>query len=173
MTEPVFARDYEALAAEADDAVRRREDSFPALVAEHRITRQAADDEIRIWRAIAAEWHWVLTREERTVEPATQGERLAMLEKSHARASRLVLNEHANLPDPVRAQAVEGESLETLEWRHGIRIARFIRAHIQRDRIAALLWWQRNTGTRSIRFAMRLNDALRAEIRAEKERKAA
>ncbi|SEQ59596.1 hypothetical protein [Sphingobium sp. YR768] len=77
---------YASLAQEAAAAVERRQAQYPALIASGRILADQAAQEIRVWQAIAADWHWVVSLERQEVPPATPEEKLAALEESLRRS---------------------------------------------------------------------------------------
>lgn len=79
---------YLPLAAHAAAAVERREAQYPALIEAGKIAADQAAREIRVWRAIAADWRWVTTGERADAPAATLDEKIAALEDSCSRAER-------------------------------------------------------------------------------------
>ena len=55
------------LAREAAASLQRRQELYPALVEKGTLSAEKAAWEIRVWTAIAADWHWVVTMERREV----------------------------------------------------------------------------------------------------------
>lgn len=168
---PPLAYDWPALAGEAQAAVQRREQAFPKLV-EH-LGQDAAESELSTWRAIAAEWRWATTHSETPEAPkAGHYERIAMLERSLARCERDLRREHGLLPHDVR-QLLRTTTLDIMERVYGDQFAPFLDAHLRRDRVAALLWWQRRTGPDSLRFLVETTIELRTRLRGNEIRRAA
>lgn len=93
---------YTELAEEAAAAVARRETQYPALVETGKLSAEQAAQETRVWRAIAADWHWVVTLERRDTEPVTLVEKVAALEESVRRAERAMRKAFAAADSSVR-----------------------------------------------------------------------
>jgi hypothetical protein len=52
------------MASEAAAALKRREETYPALVAAGKLDAGAAEADLAAWREIAADWHWIATGED-------------------------------------------------------------------------------------------------------------
>lgn len=168
---PPFAFDWPALAAEAQLAVQRRGDAFDKLV--QHLGRDAADAEIRIWRAIAAEWHWAITHDLPADAPAAgHYERLDMLQRSLARCDRDLQKERRALPIDVQRE-LKTVTMDILSRLYGKQFQPFLDTHLRRDRVAALLWWQRRTGPDSLRFVVQTTIEFRRQLRGTENRRAA
>lgn len=172
MTRPYFADDWRALAHEAEEALRRREVLLPRLE-EKGSTDKAAQSraEIRVWRAIAADWAWIIRHERPTLPasdaPVSDPEKLAALTDSLRRSGKAVLQAYDRLPSSIRFFMTEGRNLDELDLIFGVDIAEFLAAHYQRDRFMALLWHQDPTRNRALHHAVRSTIHIRAQLRRE------
>lgn len=172
MTRPYYADDWRALAHEAEEALRRREALLPRLE-EKGSTDKAAQTraEIRIWRAIAADWAWVVRHDRPSLPaadaPVSDSEKLAALTASLQRSGKAVLQAYDRLPSSIRFFMTEGRNLDEMDLIFGSDIAEFLAAHHQRDRFAAMLWHQEPARNRALHHAVRSTIHIRAAIRRE------
>jgi len=132
---------YAPLAKEAAAAVERREKLFPALIKAGKIAADQAALEIRVWRAIAAEWHWVVTLERRQVESAALEEKLAAIEESLRRADNALNKAFHASDERIRRQWTDGMSMLTITDFFGDDARPFLEAWDRFYAIADLLKW--------------------------------
>lgn len=162
-------RSYAHLAREAAEAVRLREEKYDALVKAR--GKDQADLELRVWRAIAADWHWVVTLDRPDVPPATLMEKIALLTLARTRADQALARAIDKAPDLVRRDCAEGRSLAGLDHLHGQAAAPVLEAHAQRDRIDDLIDWYERERPFDIRlpiaWLVETNLALRAQAQRE------
>lgn len=161
------------LAREAAASLQRRQELYPALVEKGALSAEKAAWEIRVWTAIAADWHWVVTMERREVPKVWTCEKIEALEDSVKRANRALLKAIDEAPGELRRQCQEGECLHGLLDRHGDDFAPILAAHHQRDRFIDLLDWYRRerpcSGQVPISFYVETNFALKERARLNRE----
>ena len=134
MTRPAPA----TLAAEAASAAARRRDQYPALVAAGRIGQSQADDEIRIWTAIAADWAWVAGAASIAADGAGAAEKIAACTDSLRRFDAALAKAISAAPAPVAADCTPGRDLAELRAAHGEAVATILAILAQRDAIEAI-----------------------------------
>lgn len=132
----------EALAAVARHLLAERERRYPALIDARKLDAAAAERNLRIARAIAADWDRAWSQERATIAPAdaTQPERLSTLEEAASRSRARVAK--AGSPEEAADLEVYAELVETL------------------------LWWEHHPF--GIAFMNRTTDQLRAEARGRR-----
>lgn len=161
------------LAREAAASLQRRQELYPALVEKGKLSAEKSAWEIRVWTAIAADWHWVVTMERREVPKVWTCEKIEALEDSVKRANRALLKAIDEAPGELRRQCQEGECLHDLLDRHGDAFAPILAAHHQRDRFIDLLDWYRRerpcSGQVPISFYVEANFALKERARLDRE----
>ena len=135
--------EFTALAQEAADAVGRRERQYPALIDAGKISPEQAAREIRVWRSIASDWHWVVSLERRDAEPATMEEKTAALEESCRRAERALRKAFAAADRSVRAAWQREMPIALIAERYGEAAAPFLTEWDRYWRFADLLSWYR------------------------------
>ena len=134
-------QEFALLAKEAAAAVDRREAQFPARVDAGKLAPEQAALEIRVWRAIAADWHWVVTLERQTVESVTLEEKLAAIEESLRRADKALNKAFHASDERIRRQWTEGMSMLTIADFFGDDARPFLEAWDRFYAIADLLEW--------------------------------
>lgn len=134
---------YLPLAAHAAAAVERREVQYPALIEAGKIGADQAAREIRVWRAIAADWRWVTAGEPADPLAAALDEKIAVLEDSRSRAERALRRTFAAGDAGVR-QAWEADMpIATIADRFGEAAAPLLDAWALYWAMADLLAWYR------------------------------
>lgn len=152
---PHFIHQWDLIAAEAAEAARRRKASIEILT--ERLGEIAAQAELAAWRAIAADWHWVVHHQRPAgVDDASQLAKLTALEESFKRCTTQLRKEQDALPAEIRA-TIEGNTETGLRYIHGDAIEPYLTAYRRRDLVEAMLWWQRRTGDQSIRILVLAN----------------
>lgn len=134
---------YTPLAREAAAAVKRRQAQYPALVARGKLTADQAETEIRVWRAIAADWRWVVTLERIDAPPATLAEKVAALEESARRAERAMRRAFAQADSGVREAWQQDMPVASILDRYGDAAAPFLDAWDRYWMMADLRDWYR------------------------------
>lgn len=134
---------YIPLADEAAAAVQRREVQYPKLIEGGKIPVDQATQEIRVWRAIAADWHWVVSLERREAEPATLEEKVVALEESCRRAERALRKAFAAADSSVRAAWQREMPIALIVERYGEAATAFLTGWDRYWRFADLLEWYR------------------------------
>lgn len=162
---------YAPLAKEAAAAVDRREALFPARVDAGKLAPEQAALEIRVWRAIAADWHWVVTLERREVEAATLEEKLAAIEESLRRADNELNKAFHASDERIRRQWTEGMSMRTIADFFGDDARPFVEAWDRFYAIADLLKWAKRDMPGSDRLP--ISHFVEQERRRPRERRAA
>ncbi|MGE4323645.1 MAG: hypothetical protein AB7E60_11525 [Sphingobium sp.] len=115
---------FAQLLEETQAALDRRVNQYPALVAACRMTEQDAANEIRIWRAIVADWRWVVTGEGNWT--AAIEEKVAVLEESIRRYGSALRQTVAGMPPDVRKSCQEIKDLHFLSDLHGQSVTQFL-----------------------------------------------
>lgn len=159
-------RYYEYLAHEAAQAVRRREERREDYV--RGLGEDGLEWELRVWRAIEAEWHWVTTLEHREVEGASQAECVELLQRSVRRATKVYENAIADAPRDIRRNMTPDRKLAELAFIYGADFIPISEAYAQLSRIEDLLEWAQRSGKHSIRALVNLNIAIRDSIAADR-----
>jgi len=134
---------YAPLADEAAAAVERREQKYPALIDAGKISAEQAREEIRVWRSIAADWHWVVTLDRQKVEPATLDEKVAALEESCRRAERALRKAFAAADSSVRTAWQRDMPIALIADRYGESASALLTEWDRYWRFADLLTWYR------------------------------
>ena len=171
---PPYAYNFRALAARADDELRRRQNEYGAAIEAGSITPEAAAADTDAWRAIAAEWRWVALRQE---TPAVPHVALTAREKAIAEAVRrsrgkarqayvdfLDAHEEAQSESmrPIDAQATLATTpIGALPHLFGSAIAPYLHAFRRYECLVALHWWSKRTGEDSILALADTTDRLR------------
>ncbi|MBY8826083.1 hypothetical protein [Sphingomonas colocasiae] len=152
---PHFAHDWDLIAAEAADAARRRKASIEILT--ERLGEIAAQAELAAWRAIAADWHWVVNHQRPAgIDDVSQLAKLTALEESYTRCTQQLRKAQDDLPVEIRA-TIDGNTETGLRYIHGDLIEPYLTAWRRRELVEAMLWWQRRTGDQSIRILVLAN----------------
>ena len=158
---PHFAHQWDLIAAEAADAARRRNASIEILT--ERLGEIAAQAELSAWRAIAADWHWVVNHQRPAgIDNVSQLAKLTALEESFTRCTLQLRKEQDALPAEIRA-TMDGNTETGLRYIHGDLIDPYLTAYRRRDLVEAMLWWQRRTGEQSIRILVLANIKARSD----------
>lgn len=134
---------YAPLANEAAAAVERREAQYPALVASGKIPAEQAEQEIRVWRDIAADWRWVVTLDRIEVTPASLAEKVETLEESTRRAERAMRRAFAASDSSVRDAWTRDMPMAEMTIRYGNATAPFFAEWERYWCFADLLAWYR------------------------------
>lgn len=134
---------YQPLAEEAAAAVQRREAQYPALIKASKLPAAQAEREIRVWRAIAADWRWVVTLERVEVEPATLAEKVEALEESARRAERSMRKAFAASDGSVREAWSRDMPMAEMTARYGDATGTFFAEWERYWCFADLLTWYR------------------------------
>lgn len=169
---PYLADQWRDLAHEAEEALRRREAALPRLQEKGNVAKaEQLVAEIRVWRAIAADWHWVVLHEPTTPvpgeAPVTGAEKLAALTDSLARCDTALRAAYDHLPTEVRFFMTEGCNLIEMDLIYGSTISEFLGHHFRRDRVRALLWHQDPLRNAALHLAVRSTIHIRAQLRRE------
>ncbi len=145
------------------------------LVAEEKMTAADAVDRLRIATALAADWRSVADCTPRPVRVATDAEILVMLKQ--ALPAAIARRDRAYKAMTTNASAYRHYEITEL-WAvsdryqffsEGVQddIAEYVRpylnAHTTATALAAMLWWQQQTGAASIHFLIDATNALRAQ----------
>lgn len=77
---PDFAHEYAALLEQAETALARRRDAYPAMVSKGAITGEDAQADIDAWEMLVAEWRWICTGEGEPPHPVTLRLRIAAVD---------------------------------------------------------------------------------------------
>jgi hypothetical protein len=134
---------FAPLAQEAAAALERRAAQYPALVAAGKIAADDAARELRVWRAIMEDWHWVVTLERGDAGPATLAEKIEALEESLRRTERALHKAFAACDVRVRRQWGEGMAIASIVDFFGEEARPFLEAWDRHWAIADLLAWYR------------------------------
>lgn len=167
--EPEELRDYAAMAREAENALNRRRQTYPALVKAGKLDAAEAEADIAAWEALAVDWRWIATGWEKG-EPCPYSfthlgnfRRIAALEIALQRfftnADRIA-PKNGSTAKPLNLNPAEAQQISAL-------LAMRWHAEFERD--------PRYAGgflTLSARETAKVNQQLRAEI-AQQDRKEA
>lgn len=134
---------YAPLANEAAAAVDRREAQYPILVASGKIPAEQAEQEIRVWHAIAADWRWVVTLDRIEAAPATLAEKIDALEESTRRAERAMRRAFAASDSSVRDAWTRDMPMAEMTIRYGNATTNFFAEWERYWCFADLLAWYR------------------------------
>lgn len=134
---------YAPLADEAAAAVQRREAQYPALIEAGKLPADQAAREIRVWRAIAADWRWVVTRDRVEAAPATPAEKVEALEDSTRRAERAMRKAFAAADKSVRDAWAQDMPMAEMVSRYGDATTAFFAEWERYWCFADLLDWYR------------------------------
>lgn len=134
---------YTPLADEAAAAVQRREAQYPALIEAGKLPADQAAREIRVWRAIAADWRWVVTLERVGAAPATLAEKVEALEDSTRRAERAMRKAFAAADKSVRDAWAQDMPMAEMASRYGDATTAFFAEWERYWCFADLLAWYR------------------------------
>lgn len=134
---------YAPLADEAAAAVQRREAQYPALIKAGKLSADQAEQEIRVWRAIAADWRWVVSLERVEAEPVTLAEKIEALEESVRRAERAMRRAFEKSDSSVREAWSQDMPMSEMTSRYGDATASFFAEWERYWCFADLLAWYR------------------------------
>jgi hypothetical protein len=134
---------YAPLADEAAAAVQRREAQYPTLIEAGKISADQAAQEIRIWRAIAADWRWVVSLERTEGAPAALAEKVEALEESVRRAERAMRRAFERSDSSVREAWSQDMPMSEMTSRYGDATATFVAEWERYWCFADLLAWYR------------------------------
>jgi hypothetical protein len=134
---------YAPLADEAAAAVQRREAQYPARIEAGKLSAEQAAQEIRVWRAIAADWRWVVTLERVEAAPATLAEKVEALEESTRRAERAMRRAYAASDTSVKGAWAQDMPMAEMTARYGDATAPFFTEWERYWCFADLLDWYR------------------------------
>lgn len=123
------------LLAEVEAALERRDQQYPALVEAGRMDAKAAADEIRIWRAIAADWRNIVAATGDRGRTVSIADKVKALVDSIGRYDAALARAIANEKHEVRRDCAEISDRRYLADRHGQAVARFIELSDSRDRL--------------------------------------
>ena len=146
--------EFTALAREAAAAIERREQQYPALINAGKISAEQAAREIRVWRSIAADWHWVVSLERQDATAATLEEKIAALEDSTRRAERALRRAFEAADSSVREAWRRDMPMAEIADRYGDAAAPFLAEWDRHWRFADLLKWYRRDLPGSERFGI-------------------
>ncbi|MBB5684327.1 hypothetical protein [Sphingobium boeckii] len=142
---PAFANDWPALATEARDALERRQAQLPKLIEQGKGDKaELLRGEIRVWRAIAADWAEITDRcrpQTDWADYVSGPDKLEALAISRARCHAALVKEANALPAGIRASA-PNVILSMMEQVHGAEVLPYLAAHRRLDCVEAMLWWQ-------------------------------
>lgn len=134
---------YAPLADEAAAAVQRREAQYPALIASGKLPANQAEQEIRVWRAIAADWRWVVRLERVQAMPATLAEKIEALEESVRRAERAMRRAFTSSDRSMQDAWAQDMPMAEMASRYGDATTNFFVEWERYWRFADLLDWYR------------------------------
>lgn len=83
---PGMAYEYEALLEQAETALARRQEAYPAMIARGQITAEDAEADIAAWQLLAAEWRWICDGTGELPHPSTLPARIAAVDLAMERA---------------------------------------------------------------------------------------
>lgn len=171
-------RRFAPLADEARAALDRREAQYPPLVQKGKIAADKADAEIRVWRAIAADWQAIVAGDADGLphilgDYAPEREKIAMLEESIRRYDRQLAKAIDHAGEAMRRDFLASASLADLRLRQGDAADPVIAIHIQRERVVDLRDWYRAELPSSGRSTIGALIASTIKARGDDERRAA
>ncbi|BBD01868.1 hypothetical protein [Sphingobium sp. YG1] len=134
---------YAPLADEAAAAVLRREAQYPALIGAGKLSADQAAQEIRVWRAIAADWRWVVSLDRVEAPSATLAEKVEALEESTSRAERAMRRAFARSDSSVQEAWAKDMPMAEMTSRYGDATAPFFTEWERYWCFADLLDWYR------------------------------
>ncbi|WP_313800943.1 hypothetical protein [Sphingobium sp.] len=163
------------LLTEVEGALDRREKQYPTLIANGRMEDHVAAKEIRIWRAIVADWRVTVTTMGMKGEGTTIEEKIEVLNDTIGRYNAALAKEIRGSSDAVRRDCVEGASLASLSDRHGEAVAPILDIHRRRERIEDIRDFYRQALPGSPGLFRGIDDYLdfHQQIRAGRQRKEA
>lgn len=126
------------LLVEAEGALERREQQYPALVTAGRMNEQQALAEIRTWRAIVADWKHALQGAGARDLQVSITDKIAVLTSTVGRYNAALAREISAAPTRVQRDCVEGANLALLADIHGDAVASILSLHRCRERIEDL-----------------------------------
>ena len=163
------------LLTEVEGALDRREKQYPALVANGRMEEYAAAKEIRIWRAIVADWRVTVTAKGTKGEGTTVEEKIEVLKDAIGRYNAALAKEIRGSSDTIRRDCIEGANLARLSDRHGDAVASILDIHQRRERIEDIRDFYRQALPGSTSLFRRIDDYLdfHQQIRADRRQQKA
>lgn len=126
------------LLAEAQGCLERRASQYPALVETGRMDAQAAQAELRAWRAIVADWQNIVTGQGERGASVTTTEKIAALLEGVSRYEAALPRAIANADEIVRRDCDKIRDRTFLAKAHGPAVARFLELEQSRDRLIDL-----------------------------------
>ncbi len=126
------------LLAEAQGCLERRASQYPALVETGRMDAQAAQAELRAWRAIVADWTNIVTGQGERAAAVTTTEKIAVLLVGVSRYEAALPRAIANLDEIVRRDCDKIRDRELLAKSHGPAVARFLELEKSHDALIDL-----------------------------------
>lgn len=120
---------------EAEGALARREEGYPALVAAGRLDHAAASHELDVWRVIVADWRRIVMSEATWGSDVPIADKLAVLVDAAARYESAIARSIVNVPDHVRRDCTEISCRPELRDRHGKHLGLYLDLLGRRDRI--------------------------------------
>lgn len=120
---------------EAEGALARREEQYPALVAAGNMDQATAAHEIDVWRAIVADWRRIVRNEPTWANKVPIADKLAVLVEAARRFEAAIAKSIANLPDNVRRDCAEITYRGYLRDVHGKHLGPYLDLLARRDRI--------------------------------------
>jgi hypothetical protein len=101
------------MAHEANQALWRRKDGYPALVAAGAMSAEEADQEIAAWQAIASDWDWICTGLGQPGSEETLPARIKALDKALQNYFLVFDSSPAPLTPEVE---IQGAALVAMRW---------------------------------------------------------
>jgi hypothetical protein len=128
------------LLEEAEGALERRQAQYPAMVAGGRMDAARADDEIRIWSAIVADWRRVVMGRGGERDGVTVHEKIAALVDAVGRFDA-ALSKEIRANARIQRDSAMGADAYMLRILHGDAAASLLDLAQRRHRIEALHDW--------------------------------
>jgi hypothetical protein len=108
---PIFRHDHDQLLEQCVRAVARREELYPSLVAAGRMDDVLAEVDLGGWRALVAEWRWIITGEGQRPTLDTLADRVAAVELATERLDGELARGRCS-----QANLYQRHLLEALAW---------------------------------------------------------
>ncbi|MEC8033387.1 MAG: hypothetical protein VX205_00150 [Pseudomonadota bacterium] len=166
---------FKPLLSEAEAALDRRQQQYPALVASGRLDETAAASEIRTWQAIVADWRVAILGQGRKDDAASIDDKIAALTQAIQRHNAALAKEIRGSAEAVRRDCVEGADLARLRDRHGDAVDTILDLHHRRGRIEELRDWYRSEQAGWLGLFHGIEDylAFHRQVRATRQQKRA
>lgn len=94
--DPQAVHDYADILAQAETALARRQESYPALVDQGRMDRAEAEADIAAWAHLVTEWRWIETGEGTAPPSFTLFDRIAAVDLALDRAGAALARQPRN-----------------------------------------------------------------------------